>query len=106
MAKAHRGEIWQVDFGIAGKVRPALIVNVDFTDTERALYAVVAHTTALRGTRFEVELEVSGLQRGVFDVQQLVAMPDARLLRRRAVLTTEQMRRIEDALVLWLGLRK
>ncbi len=106
MAKAHRGEIWQVDFGIAGKVRPALIVSIDFTDTERALYTVVAHTTAPRNTRFEIGLDVPGLQRGVFDVQQLVAMPDARLLRRRAVLTTEQMRRIEDALALWLGLRK
>ena len=106
MAKAHRGEIWQVDFGIAGKVRPALIVSIDFTDTERALYAVVAHTTAARNTRFEVELDVPGLQRGVFDVQQLVATPDARLLRRRAVLTTDQMHRIEDALALWLGLRK
>ena len=29
MAKAHRGEIWQVDFGIAGKIRPALVVSVD-----------------------------------------------------------------------------
>jgi mRNA interferase MazF len=106
MAKAHRGEIWQVDFGIAGKVRPALVVNIDFTDSERALYAVVAHTTAPRGTRFEVALQVAALQPGVFDIQQLVALPEARLLRQRAVLTVEQMRRIEDALSLWLGLRK
>jgi mRNA interferase MazF len=106
MAKARRGEIWQVDFGIAGKVRPALVVNIDFTDTERALYAIVAHTTAPRGTRFEVGLDVPGLQSGVFDVQQLVAMPDARLLRRRAVLTADQLHQVEEAMSLWLGLRK
>jgi mRNA interferase MazF len=69
MAKAHRGEVWQVDLGIAGKVRPAVVVSIEFGDNERALYALVAHTTSRRGTRFEVGLNIPGLQPGVFDLQ-------------------------------------
>ena len=64
MPVAHRGEIWQVDLGLAAKVRPALILNIAFRDTERALYAIVPHTTAPHGTRFEVKLTVSGLDEG------------------------------------------
>ena len=53
MPIARRGEIWQVDLGMAAKVRPALILSVAFLDHERALFAIVPHATALRGTRFE-----------------------------------------------------
>ncbi len=105
MPKAHRGEVWQIDLGIAGKVRPALVVSVQFADNERALYALVPHTTSPRNTRFEVALDIPGLQDGVFDAQQMVTLPESKLLRRRAVLTGAQMKLVEDALALWLGLR-
>jgi hypothetical protein len=39
---------------MAEKVRPALIINVAFKDTDRALYTVIPRTTALRGSQFEV----------------------------------------------------
>jgi len=65
MPTAHRGEVWQVDLGLAAKVRPALVVSIPFLDNERALYAIIPHTTAPRGTRFEVGLTVSGLEAGV-----------------------------------------
>ena len=52
MPAASRGEVWQVDLGLAAKVRPALVLNIPFRDAERALYAIVPHTTAPRGTRF------------------------------------------------------
>jgi mRNA interferase MazF len=106
MPKARRGEIWQIDLGMTGKIRPAVVISIEYGDSDRALYALVAHTTSARGTRFEVPLDVAGLQPGVFDVQQLVTLPDSKLLRRRGTLTPEQLRRIEDALSLWLGLRK
>jgi hypothetical protein len=32
----HRGEVWLVDLGMAEKVRPALVFNVPFQDTDRA----------------------------------------------------------------------
>jgi mRNA interferase MazF len=53
-----------VDLGMVAKTRPVLIFNVPFQDDERALYAVVPHTTALRGGRFEVAVNVSWLEHG------------------------------------------
>ena len=47
MLNAQRGEVWQVDLGLAAKVRPAVIFSVPVLDNERAVYAVVPHTTAL-----------------------------------------------------------
>lgn len=33
----ERGEVWQVDFGITQKVRPALIISIPYGDADRAL---------------------------------------------------------------------
>ncbi|MGK0187434.1 MAG: mRNA-degrading endonuclease toxin of MazEF toxin-antitoxin module [Verrucomicrobiales bacterium] len=33
----NRGEIWQADLGYAGKVRPVLVLSIDYTDEERAI---------------------------------------------------------------------
>jgi mRNA-degrading endonuclease toxin of MazEF toxin-antitoxin module len=39
---------------MAAKARPAVVFNIPFLDNERAVYAIVPHTTALRGGRVEV----------------------------------------------------
>ena len=52
MPSIERGEVWLVDFGLAAKARPAAVINIPFLDHERAVYAIVPHTTALRGSRF------------------------------------------------------
>ena len=41
---AKRGEVWQVDFGMAQKVRPAVVVSVPYEDADRALIAVNARS--------------------------------------------------------------
>jgi mRNA interferase MazF len=105
MPIAHRGEVWQVDLGLAAKVRPALVLSVPFHDQERALYAIVPHTTVPRSTRFEVSLTVPGLAAGVFDVQGLRSVPPSVLVRRLASLTPDQLSPIESAVRLWLGLK-
>ena len=105
MPTAKRGELWQVDLGLAAKVRPALVLNVPFLDHERALYAVVPHTTAPRGTRFEVNMTVPGLDAGVFDVQGLRSIPASVLVRHRATLTPDQVAQIETVVKQWLGLK-
>jgi mRNA interferase MazF len=105
MPTASRGEVWQVDLGLAAKVRPAMVLSVPSLDQERALYAIVPHTTAPRGTRFEVSLTVPGLEPGVFDVQGLRSIPPSVLVRRRVVLTPDQLAPIESAVKLWLGLK-
>lgn len=97
--------MWQVDLGLAAKVRPALVLNVPFLDNERALYAIVPHTTAPRGTRFEVSVAVPGLDAGVFDVQGLRSIPTSVLVRHRATLTSDQVVQIEIVVKQWLGLK-
>ena len=105
MPNVSRGEVWQVDFGMAAKVRPALVLGCDIADEDRVLVAVIYHTTALRSSRYEIPMKVPGLDEGGFDAQSLYTVPAVKLLRRRAALTSAQMLQIETKVKLWLGLR-
>ena len=70
----ERGEVWQVDFGITQKVRPALVVSVPF------------------------------LSEGAFLIQGIQALPPKYFLRKLGSLTPDQLRKVEDGLRRWLGL--
>jgi mRNA interferase MazF len=37
MPTPRRGEVWLIDFGLAGKTRPALVASVAFGDQDRCL---------------------------------------------------------------------
>src|SRR2546426_5153841 len=102
MPNARRGEVWQVDFGLAAKVRPALVLGCDIAGEDRVLVAVVYHTTALRGSRYEAPMNIPGLEQG-FDAQSLYTVPAVNLIRRRAVLNVTQLKQVEDKVKLWLG---
>ena len=104
MNAPNRGEVWLVDLGMAAKVRPCLILSVPALDEDRALATLVPHTTSPRNSRFEVALNVGFLKTGVFDAQNLVTIPHAKLVRKLGALTEEQMIDIEDAVCHWLGL--
>lgn len=54
--RPSRGEIWQVDMGIAGKVRPCLLLTDYPANEELALVSVIPHTTALRANEWEVKM--------------------------------------------------
>ena len=54
MPETQRGEVWLVDLGLAAKVRPCLVLSVPAAEQDRALIAVVAHTTSPHESRFEV----------------------------------------------------
>ncbi|HXH95145.1 MAG TPA: type II toxin-antitoxin system PemK/MazF family toxin [Thermoanaerobaculia bacterium] len=105
MNDPRRGEVWLVDLGLAAKVRPCLVLSVPAADTDRALVALVPHTTSLRGTRFECIVPVGFLKAGAFDVQGIVTVPHAKLLRRLGGLRPEQLAAVEAAVGRWLGLR-
>jgi len=105
MPNARRGEVWQIDFGMAAKVRPALVLGCDIADEHRVLVAVVYHTTALRGSRYEVPLNVPGFEPGGFDAQSLYTVPAVKLIRRRALLSATQIHQVEEKVKLWLGLK-
>jgi mRNA-degrading endonuclease toxin of MazEF toxin-antitoxin module len=68
------------------------------------LVAVVYHTRSLRGSRYEVPLNVAGLDEGGFDAQSIYTIPAVKLIRRRAVLNSAQLKLIEEKVKLWLGL--
>lgn len=104
MAEPRRGEVWMVDLGLAAKVRPCLVVSIPAHGEDRALATVVPHTTSARGSRFEVSIEVAVLRAGVFDVQSLVTIPHAKLVRKLGTLRAEQLSTVEAALRQWLAL--
>jgi mRNA interferase MazF len=101
----QRGQLWVVDLGYLGKVRPALIVGIPFRDNERTLCLIVPHTTSLLGTRFEVAVTHAALGEGAFDVQQTTAVAAIKLVRRLGALRPEDMRKVETVLAHALGLR-
>ena|ERR1043166_177397 len=102
-AVPERGEVWQVDFGITQKVRPPLVISVPYTDTDRALIGVIPHTTATRGSQFEVPLVTRFLAEGAFLVQGIQAIPPKYFLRPLGILTREQLSVVEKALLRWEG---
>lgn len=104
MNAPQRGEVWLVDLGMAAKVRPAVVISVAASDTDRALVTLVPHTTSPRNSRFEVGISVSFLRTGVFDAQNLVTIPHAKLVRQIGRLSDNQLASVVRAVQLWLGL--
>jgi mRNA interferase MazF len=100
----QRGETWNVGLGLAAKVRPALVLSVPPSDTDRALVTPVPRTTSLRGSRFEVSVPVPFLRHGGFDTQGLVTIPLAKLIRRLGRLHPIQQGQVEQGVRAWLGL--
>jgi mRNA interferase MazF len=98
MRGIHPGEIWVVDFGLAAKVRPALLLTGEPTDDELDLVTLLLHTTALRGNRWELNIPKPFLKPGAFHLQQIQTVSTIKLERRLGVLTSEEMDRVLDAL--------
>ena len=105
LPRIQRGELWLVDLGYLGKVRPVVAASVPFLDHERALCIVVPHTTSVINTRFEVILTHPALKAGAFDVQQTAAVQAVKFVRRLGALNPEQMVAVEQALADVLGLK-
>jgi mRNA interferase MazF len=91
-----------VDLGLAEKVRPALVLSGSCGATDRDLITVIPHTTTLRGSRFEIHVPLPLLKPGAFLAQSPATVPAPRALRCLGRMTEEQIRNIEDALLVWL----
>ena len=98
MGRARKGEVWQTDMGIAGKIRPCLLLTDYPADDELALVTVVPHTTSLRDNRWELRLPLSFLKDGAFHFQQIQSVSVARLMRRLGKLTESEMSRVAELL--------
>jgi mRNA interferase MazF len=107
MKRTLPGEIWRVDFGLAAKIRPALILSDFPADDELALLVVVPHTTALRGNRWELNVPKPFLKSpGVFHLQQIQPLSLARFDSRLGALTPDEFKRVKESLIRLLNLGK
>jgi mRNA interferase MazF len=104
MARADRGSVWIVDLGLAAKVRPCLVLSLPTDPQDRVLVTVVAGTTSVQGTRFEVDVKARFLKSGVFDAQQILTVPQVKLVRKLGDLSSDQLALVEQAVRRWLGL--
>jgi mRNA interferase MazF len=91
--------VWQVDLGLAAKVRPCLILSDYPADDELALIVVVPHTTSVRGNRWEFPISKSFLKPGVFHLQQVQPVSLARLERNLGALSTDEFTQLGAALI-------
>jgi mRNA interferase MazF len=101
---ANRGEVWLADLGLAAKTRPCLVMSVAPDTQDRALIALVPHTTSVRGTRFEVAIPKRFLNPGAFDPQGIVTVVPPRLIRKLGAVTASELATVERNLKAWLGL--
>lgn len=54
--EARPGEVWLVDFGLAAKVRPVVVLSVSLPTDARSLVVVAPLTSQLRGLQGEVDI--------------------------------------------------
>jgi mRNA interferase MazF len=85
------------------KVRPVLIFSIPFSDIDRAVVTVVFHSTALRGSQFEVKVQVPFLKDGAFMAQSIATYPTVRAIRKLGTLNATQLAHVESAVFKWLG---
>ena len=104
MPAVNPGEVWLIDFGMAAKVRPALLLTGEPADVELDLVTVLLHTTALRGNLWELNIPKSFLKAGAFHLQQVQTVSTIKLERRLGALTPEEMNRVRTALAKRLGI--
>lgn len=98
------GDVWMVDFGIAAKVRPALLLTGAPADDELDIVTVLLHTTALRGNRWELNIPKPFLKPGAFHLQQMQTVSTVKLERKLGELTADEMDAVLDALGRRLGI--
>ena len=104
MRGINPGEVWMIDFGMAAKVRPALLLTGEPADDELDLVTAVLHTTALRGNRWELNIPKPFLKPGAFHLQQVQTISTVKLERRLGALTIPEMDQVRNALKNRLGI--
>lgn len=100
----QRGEIWRLDLGYQGKVRPVVVMSIPFLDNERTLVTYIPRTTRVWGTRFEVPHQARNFLPGAFDVQSIGSAPSVSFLQKLTVLDNAILELIEEKLRLSMQL--
>lgn len=94
------GEVYRVDLGISGKVRPMVVVSREDLDPPRALTLCAPVTTAYRGSKYEVDIGKPRFLRmnSYVNVQGLQAIQHHELSDRIGMLNAGAMTQIRTAL--------
>ena len=95
-----------VDMGIAGKIRPAVVVLDDGLQVERTLIAHVPITSQNRGTVLEVPLGHLRFLKpeSVANVQAIGSLPKTRFERKLGALPPSDLENIKRAMRIAFGL--
>jgi mRNA interferase MazF len=87
----------------AWKGRFALVVSVGYGDADRALITILPHTTSLRGSQYEIAVNVAFLKTGAFLVQNVATYPNVRAIRKLGTLKSDQFNVVFAGLLRGLG---
>lgn len=100
------GEVWMVDMGLAGKVRPAVVVLDDTIDVQRALILVAPVTSKNRGTELEAPLGHLRFltQESVANIQAITSLPGTRFERKLGHLPAADLQKVKTAITRAFGL--
>ena len=100
------GEVYLVDLGIAGKVRPMIVLSREDSDPPRALAICAPVTTASRDSRYEIPIgkPIFLKSESFVNVQGLQAISHHELHRKLGNITDSYLSQIRDALVFALDL--
>lgn len=103
MTSPDRGEVWLVSLDRTTAAVPCLIVSTPALQQDRAVVTLIPYTTNLQGYYYEVDIGISFLEPGVFDIQTLTTVPQAQMIEKLGELDLAQLLKIEDVLLSWLG---
>jgi mRNA interferase MazF len=94
------GEVYIVDLGYEGKVRPVVVVSREDPDAPRALSIVVPLTSQFRGSRYEVKMpRVPWLNlQSYANVQAIGSAEHHELKDRRGKFEASVMKQIQEAI--------
>jgi mRNA interferase MazF len=106
MTSFDRGDVVLVDLGLAGKVRPAVVVSIAEADSQRNMSVVVPLTTEIRGGECEVAFPRPAWlrQESVVNVLGIAGVDNARIQRRLGVFPAGAFAVLESVVKRMLGL--
>jgi mRNA interferase MazF len=94
-----KGQVWTVDLGLAAKHRPCLLLTGFPADNELALVTVIAHTTALKDSPWELAIQKPFLKKGAFHLQQIHSIPVSAFARLLGELKIDEMKKVEQKII-------
>lgn len=109
MIQPKPGEVYWVDLGMAGKVRPLMVVSREDENASRALAVCVPLTTEIPGGDDEVDIPrvrwMPGADKGVANVQGIASIEYRRLDRRSGRFDPSVVAHVRKAIAWMLELK-